>query len=187
MKRSLVVVAILFVMMSGSVFADQIFFDTNVAGSNFAAIVNDGGTRILVFGGVAYDFFNQGPYAPGSTLGGFTDLFIDGGFAQSGGNFYDLSPNGFGTLFLSSITLPTNGKDYRALTGIDFFAPMAFVDTGEPLDVVGDASGSITFHFFNGSYYADPFVMAPEPTTMVLFGTGLGVIGWRRYKGARWQ
>ena len=97
MKRVLWATPILFVLMSGNIFADSvtttIFLQpNNGSGDNFGALQTGNGMVIGVGGGVAYDIFNIGPYAPGSALGGTTDFFIEGGFAPFGGNTYELSP-----------------------------------------------------------------------------------------------
>ena len=49
-------------------------------------------------------------------------------------------------------------------------------DTGQPLNVTGGSLGTLTFHFIDGSYYADSGGFAqltPEPSTLGLMGTGL--------------
>ena len=172
MKRFLWLTPILFVVMLGSAFADGITFVPNDgSGDNFGFFQNGAGFG----GGVPYDFFNIGPYAPGSTLGGQADIFIEGGFIVIDGIGHDLAPLGPGTLFLSSLTLPTNGKDFRALVDLSFGATMLIIDTNEPVDVGGGAVGSIKFHFVDGFYYPDSagFIQAPEPGTLGLMGSGL--------------
>jgi len=177
MKRFLWATPMLFVLMSGSAFADTIIGLTpnDGSGDNFGFLQRGGGVTIAIGGGVAYDFFNDQAYAPGSTLGGSTDVFVSGGVLRVGGNSYELSPLSLGTLFLSSITLPTNGRDFTVPVGVDFSVSMVNLSTNEPVDVSGGAFGKMTFHFFDGSYYADSkgFTTVPEPGTLGLIGTGL--------------
>jgi hypothetical protein len=171
-KRFLLLPPLLLVMVLGSASADGIGFVPNDgSGDNFGFFQNGAG----FFGGVPYDFFNIGPYAPGSVLGGQADIFIEGGFAVIDGIGHDLTPLSLGTLFLSTFTLPTNGKDFRAIVSISASATMLIIDTNEPLDVGGGGVGSIKFHFDNGFYYPDSagFVQAPEPGTLGLTGSGL--------------
>jgi len=67
-----------------------------------------------VFGGVPYDFFDVGGYAPGATLGGSTGLFFASGFAQFGGNTYNLGLTNTGSVFLSPFTLRPMAKTLRS-------------------------------------------------------------------------
>jgi hypothetical protein len=178
MQRFLWATPMLFLLMSGSAFASSvstfIFLQPNDgSGDNFGFFQQGGGVIIGIGGGTPYDFFNIDGYAPGSTLGGSTDVFLSSGFVQFGGNFHDLDFSGPGTLFLSSFTLPTNGKDFTAPVEVDFSAFATIADTGQPLDVSGGRSGKMTFHFFDGFYYASGFTVVPEPGTLGLMGTGL--------------
>lgn len=173
-KRFLWLTPLLLVMVLGSAFADAIgFFPNDGSGDNFGFFQNGAG----FFGGVPYDFFNIGPYAPGSVLGGQTDIFIEGGSVVIDGISHDLSPLSLGTLFMSSFTLPTNGKDFTALVDLSFGATMLILDTNEPINVGGGGVGSITFQFDKGSglYYPDRagFVQTPEAGTLGLTGSGL--------------
>ena len=178
MKRFLLLTPILFVLLSAGAFADSVrifFLPNDGSGDNFGFIQKGVGTFTSVVGGAPFDFFSAFGYAPGTTLGGGTDLFISGGFAQFGGNSYELSPTSLGTLFLSTFTLPTNGKDFvKFPVEIAFSAPMMIIDTGEPFDVSGGARGTIIFsRGQDGLYYARAFAQAPEPGTLGLMGTGL--------------
>jgi hypothetical protein len=177
MKRFLWLTPILFVLLSACAYADsiRIGFDPNDgSGDNFGFVQQIGGVLISGFGGTPADFFNTLGYAPGSTLGGSTDIFFSNGFITFGGNSSEVDFS-VGTLFLSSFTLPTNGRDFAAQVSIGYSASGTILNTGEPLDVGGGASGQIKFHFVDGFYYADPlgFTQAPEPGTLGLMGTGL--------------
>jgi hypothetical protein len=136
------------------------------------------GFFIAGFGGTPADFFNTLGYAPGSTLGGFTDIFFSDGFAKIGPSSSEIFYN-VGTLFLSTITFPTNGQNFRAPVSVGFDAIGTSVDTGNSFEVSGGADGYIGFYFSNGTYFADSrgFVETPEPGTLSLLCIGvLGVI-----------
>ena len=179
MKRLRWVAPMLFVLISASTFADTlIFFRPNDGtGDNLFIIQRRVGATIQIGGGTAVDFFSADAYAPGSMLGGSADIFFDDGSIQSGGTSHDLFFNsGPGTLFLSSFTLPTNGKDFTVRVKIDFSISATIADTGQPLIVNGGRVGTLTFHFFDGSYFADSggfTAITPEPGTLGLMGTGL--------------
>ena len=64
---------------------------------------------------------------------------------------------------MTSFTLPTDGRDFRALVDIAFFATGFNFDTGQTINVSGGSHGSVSFGFSNGAYYANSFVEAPEP------------------------
>jgi len=180
MKRFLWAIPMLFLLMSGSAFATSIntFIGLvpNCCGENFSAFQTGGGFTLRIVGGVTPSFFAFEGYLPGTGLGGQTDLFFCCGFLQMGGNGYDLSNAVLGTLFLTPFTLPTNGRDSITFpVEIDFAMPLIITDTGQPFDASGSAKGHITFFLspFDGLYYAEPFVQAPEPGTLGLMGTGL--------------
>jgi PEP-CTERM motif len=190
MKRFLWFTPILFVLMSSSLFADSVttfigLLPNDGSGDNFGFFQQGNGVTIGIAGGVPYDFFNIDGYAPGSTLGGSADVFFSEAFIQIGSNSYDLDFNGPGTLFLSGFTLPTNGKDFTAHVELEFSASATIPDLGQTLDVSGGRAGKMTFHFFNGFYYADSagFTVVPEPNTLGFMATGLaGIIGVIRRK-----
>src|SRR5215470_12848404 len=80
----------------------------------------------------------------------------------------------FGVLFMSTITLPTNGKDFIAPVTISFDAA-GTLDTPlqQPIGADGSADGHIKFDFVDGRYYPESFTQVPEPGTLGLLGVGL--------------
>lgn len=169
-----------------SVFADSVkigFVPNDGSGDNFGFAIYGPGYFIAGGGGTPVDFFSDffPGYAPGSTVGGSSGIFFDSGFARLGPNsssveFLD------GTLFVSSISLPTNGQDFRAWVNVSFFASGILDSTGDPITASGGANGHIDFVFINGGYYPTGFAEAPEPGTLALIGTGLVAILARRKK-----
>src|ERR1700739_4427564 len=111
MTRFLWAVPLLFVLVSSGAWADSvnIFLSPNDgSGGNFGFEQRRNGVTVILGGGAPFYFFNAFGYAPGSTLGGDTTLYLDFGTAQIGGVNYDLNM-GTGDLFMSGFTLPTNG------------------------------------------------------------------------------
>jgi hypothetical protein len=195
MKRFLLLTPILFVLVTTGALADSvsIFYAPNDgSGDNFGFLVTAPGLSVSGSGGTPADFFQccfPPGYLPGSTLGGSTDIFFSGGSATIGGISYDVSFD-VGSLFMSTIVLPTNGQDYRAPVEISFFASGTLVDPLQsPISVSGSANGYIDFSYsaFTGGYFPDRFVPVPEPGTLGLTGPGLigilalvrnGLKGW---------
>jgi len=177
MKRLVVVTLLLCSLISAKAFANTIigYLPNDGSGDNFGFVTYGPGFLIAGGGGTPFDFFNVQGYAQGSVLGGSTDIFFEGGFAKIGpissDVFFDV-----GTLFMSTITLPTNGQDFRAPVSIGFDATGHPVDLSlNSFDVSGSANGYIKFFFSDGFYFPDPigFMEAPEPGTLGLVGTGL--------------
>jgi len=172
-------ILLLCVLIPASALADSVVIDygpNSGGGDNFGFAIRAPGLYISGFGGTPFDFFNCGcfgpEYRPGSTLGGFTDIFFSDGFAQIGGISSEVSFD-VGSLFMSSIVLPTNGKDFNAPVEIAFSASGTLVDTGDSITASGGANGHIKFDFSDGLYYPEYFIAAPEPGTLGLIGTGL--------------
>jgi len=175
MKRLLLGAWLLCSLLSASAFGDSIsiYLTPNLFGDNVAFVVYSGGGYVFGVGSTPFGFFtNAFGYPPGASVGGPTDLFMSDGSAKIGPNVSDVLFT-TGTLFPSTITLPTNGKDFRASVSLGFEAPGTLVTTGEAIDVGGTVQGSIQFHFVDGLYYSDNFIQAPEPGTLGLLGIGL--------------
>jgi PEP-CTERM motif len=208
MKRLLWVSPIVLVLISVSAFADSITIGLAPnfgGGDNFGFTERGPGLFAEVLGGTPFDFFNIGPYAPGSTWGGGTDVFIDNpggalGFATINGVSYDIvDAGGNGGLFIDSFTLPTNGKDFSITVEASFSASV-ILSNGQTLDVGGSAPGRMVFNFSpgefdcgltvcrDGAYFPNPvvFTTVPEPTTLGLMGTGLvGIFAFARERLVR--
>jgi hypothetical protein len=183
MKRSLWAILFSVVLLSGSMFADTMIFwgPNDGSGDNFGFLQSLNGVAISIGGGTPYDFFNTGAYTPGSVLGGPVAVFFDDfSTVTINGTQYELDFNGPGTLFVSTITLPTNGQNFTAKVTLNFTAPgIYFTPAGveKMLNINGTESGEIPFAFFNGAYYAGEFTgspnVVPEPSTWTLMGSGL--------------
>ncbi len=181
--RRVLSLSLLFVfLMSATAFADHLVLDPNSgSGSNFAYFTHDNGHRLILSGGTDYSFFGISGYPTGSTFGGDGALFLDSSIL-----WIDGTPMEFffypGTISMTSFKLPTDGRDFRALVDITFFATGFNFDTGQTINVGGGSRGSLSFSFSNGFYYANSFVEAPEPATLSLVATGLIGIAFRRKK-----
>ncbi len=166
------------------------------SGDNFGFIIKSSGLTFGGGGGTPYDSFNDQGYAPGWTFGGDLGLFLNNGnnFAKIGDTSYDDDNVVYsgGSLFLSSFTLPTNGKDFTVLVTADFSTLATIIATGQGFGVSGSGIGTMTFLFnpLSGLYYAEPVVfrntpvaVIPEPATLGLMGTGLlSMLGVARRK-----
>lgn len=87
-----------------------------------------------------------------------------------------------GTLFVSSITLPTNGKDFKAFVNVNFDASGTLLVNGDSFNAGGSANG-YRVSYFNGAYYPSGFTEVPEPGTVSLVCAGvLGILPCARNK-----
>ncbi len=180
MKVSLLPLSFLLVsLFSSAAFADHISLSPNDgSGGNFSFTGRFNGHPLSLYGGTPADFFGlYVGYAPGSTFGGQTALFLNESVV-----WIDGMPTSFffypGTLFISSFTLPTNDRGFTIPVEIGFSATGINFDTGQTIDVGGGAVGQISFSFSNGLYYPNSFVQAPEPGTLGFVGTGMvGIVG----------
>ena len=153
-------------------------FPNNGSGDNFAYVSQMNGHPLFVSGGTDPYFFYGGGYPAGATVGGegglflySTEIWIDGNPLEF---FFDSA-----TIFMTSFTLPKNGKDFIVPVSIGFTASGFNFDTEQRINIGGGDSGWIAFQFSNGFYYPSDFVqgpppvMVPEPATLGLIGTGL--------------
>jgi hypothetical protein len=76
------------------------------------------------------------------------------------------------TLFLTTFTLPTNGKEFTVPVELSI-SGSGILDNGEVFGFGGGKRGKITFDYVDGFYLPGNFVPAPEPGTIVLMGSGL--------------
>jgi hypothetical protein len=183
MRRFLWATPLLFVLFSSGARADSvnIFLAPNEGfGDNFFIVEQSRGMTVSLGGGTQTGFFDDYGYAPGSTLGGFCTVFLDYGDAQVGGVDYDLNVT-TGSLFMSSITLPTNGASTFTDRVTLSFSGFGTTDTGQLFIASGTSKGSITFVLSSGGYYAESFTTVPEPGTLGLMGAGLiGIVSVAR-------
>jgi hypothetical protein len=181
MRRLILATPLLCSLLTATAFADTIIglVPNDGSGDNFGFRTYGPGYNISGGGGIPADAFSDFPpgYAPGSTFGiGGAEIFFEDGFAKLGPISSDVDFTD-GTLFVSSVTLPTNGKDFRAFVTVSFNASGIFLATGEPISANGSAHGYIDFSYIDGAYYPGAFKETPEPGTLALVGTGvLGIV-----------
>lgn len=184
MKRLLLVIPILLLLSTGA-FADTItisLFPNEGEGDNFAFIEQGNGFKLAVFGGVDLNYFNAFGYAPGSTLGGPTDVYFDGGVVWINGVEVDIDPQtdsfSLGSLYISPFTLPTNGKPFSMIEFASLSGSVTLLYEGKTIDFGGSAFGRVQFEpsgGVNGLYVPSGavFTTVPEAGTFALLGTGL--------------
>jgi hypothetical protein len=175
MKRLLWATPLLLVLISTSAWADSFsiaFGPNDGLGDNFFVEQQSSGMTVYLVGGTPFEFFNSLGYAPGSTLGGFTEAFLDGGGAEIDGVDYEVEGSS-SSLLMTTFTLPTNGVSTvtEAVTLV-FDGSAIIVDTDQVLGVYGSATGAITFSRIDGLYFAGGFA-TPEPGTIELIAIGL--------------
>jgi hypothetical protein len=192
MRRSLWAILFSVALLSSGMFADTIItlVPNDSTGDNFAFLQSLNGTEISIEGGTPYSFFNTNAYAPGSVLAGPVSVFFsDNNTVTINGTQYELDFANTGTLFMSSITLPTNGQSFfMAKVVLGFTAPGIYFVGGieKLLNIRAVQSGEIPFVFENGAYYAAGGFTAvptavPEPSAIGLMGSGLiGMLGLAR-------
>jgi len=170
MKRSLWAILFSVVLLSGSMFADTIYWALNDGtGDNFAFLqsLNGIGTEISIYGGTPYSVFSStSAYPPGSGLEGPIAVFFeDISTITINGTQYSLGFAGPGTLFVSTIVFPTNGQNFTATVTLDFTAVgIYFTSAGveEVLNISGAQTGQIPFVFETGlSPYLNGRIIPP--------------------------
>ncbi len=189
MRRFLLLSLLCVALISSTAFADHIYLIPNDgSGDNFGFVGQMNGHPLFLSGGTPYDVFGMGGFSPGSTFGGGTLYLYSTTVWIDGIPMEFVFPQTDSTIFISSFTLPTNGKSFTKFVEISFSATGINYDTGLTIGVGGGASGKISFYFSpeTGLYYPGDFVQAPEPGTLGLIGIGiLGILGSARKRLTR--
>ena len=199
MKRFRLATPILLLLVCATASADSVLFATRVtillapndgSGGNFAFFGSGRGFQTAISGGTETGFWDDTGFLPGTSFPSFANginVFMDLTNLVINGSSVDLSPQGPGSLlFISSFTLPTNGKNFTTPVSMGFFADF-FLSDGSTLEIAGAATGKLTFDYDSGSglYFVQPtqLTTTPEPETLGMMITGLvGVIGVARSK-----
>jgi hypothetical protein len=172
-------------LISTTALADRIYLIPNDgSGDNFGFAGYMNGHPLFLDGGTSYEFFGDGGYAPGAAFGGGdtlylypADVWIDGAPMEFG------FPETMSFIFGSSITLPTNDRNFTVPWQIGFSATGVSFDTGQTIQLTGHESGTLSFYYdsVTGLYYPGSFVQTPEPATLGLLGTGIiGILALTR-------
>ncbi len=190
MKRLLAFTVLVVALTSARAFADQLFlFPNSGSGDNFGYLTS----TLSLGGGTGFFFFGDLGYPGGSAVGGGGELFLNSTFIDIDGTpqeFFFLP----GSISMTNLTLPTNGKDVIVPEDITFSASGFTFDTMQTLNVSGGAKGWIAYGFSNGLYYASEFhqgpvpAVTPELSTLGLIGTGvvgLAALGRNRFSRLR--
>jgi len=171
MKRSILLTLLFVALTSATTFADGLtLFPNSGSGDNFAFVSHMNGHPLNLFGGTDPSFLRGDGYPLGATVGGAGSLFLSSTVVWIDGNplefFFDSA-----SIFMTTFTLPTNGKDFIAPVDITFDAHGFNFDTEQTINLSGGGSGWIGFSFSNGQYSPGDFVAGPPPATVPEPGT----------------